>query len=191
MKLIITLLALVTTQIIIAQRTNFDIVVKDKVVGEATITKQALAGNEYTLKYTFDASITIFFIKTTVDMDTKVKYRDGQVVEADINYVYNGKPFLRNYVWNGTQYDVITDGKKTTMSKKAFFSTMNLYEKEPVGKTEVFLEKQNEFSTIKTLGNNKYYVKVDGDDCTYTYQNGKLQRLDIDAFVDLSIVRKN
>lgn len=174
-----------------AQKTSFDIIVNDKVVGEATMTKNVINANEYTLKYTFEATITILFIKTTVNMKTNVKYRNGQVVNSDVDYLYNNKRLLRSVVWNGNNYDVTTDGKKSTLDKKAFFSVMNLYEKEPIGISEMYLEKDNEFTPIKSLGNNLYFAKVDGDDCTYTYKNGKLQKILVDAFVNLSIVRKN
>lgn len=191
MKTLITFVCLFYAQTVFSQKSNFDIIVKDKVVGEATILKSNSNENEYSLKYTFDATITILFIKTTVDMDMTVKYKNGQMIKADVNYVYNGKPFIRNYVWNGKNYDVSTNGKKSTLDKKAFFTVMNLYEKEPVGVSEIFLEKDNEFVSIKSLGNNKYFAKVDGDDCTYTYKNGEIQKIFVDAFVNLSIVRKN
>lgn len=178
-------------QLSFAQKTYYDIIAKDKVVGEASMMKNVISDSEYALKYRFDAEITVLFIKTTIDVDISVKYKNSQVITADVSYIYNGKPYITKYVWNGTYYDVTTDGEKSRLDKKAFFSVMNFYDKEPIGINEVFLERQNEFSKLTSLGNNTYEIEVDGDDCTYTYKNGVLQKLIVDAFINIIVVRKN
>lgn len=190
-KLSICIILLIFNTALQAQKSNFDIMVKNKTVGEATITKKNISDTEYSIKYTFDASITILFITTTVDMDILMSYKNNQLVEGNVNYLYNNKRTITKYKWNGSSYDVDQDGKKSRLNEKVLFSTMNLYEKEPLGVKKIFLENQNEFTEIKNLGNNTYFAKVDGDDCTYTYKNAELQKILIDAFVNITIIRKN
>ena len=173
-----------------AQKTSFDIVVMDKVVGEANLVKKIIGEGKYSLAYTFDATVTMLFIKTVVDMDINVSYDKSQLTNAKVVYKYNDKLLNRNIVWDGAKYNVDTNGKKTALTKKAFFSVMNLYEKEPIGIKEVFLEKQSEFVALKSLGNNQYSLIVDGDNCTYTYKNGALQKIVIDAFANVTLLRK-
>ena len=120
-------------------------------------------------------------------MDVKVNYVKNQIHYCKVNYKTNDKLFEREYVWNKSAYNVTTDKKASTLTKKAYYSVMNFYEKEPIGVKEVFLEKQNVFAPLKVLGNHKYSVMVDGDECTYTYKNGILQELYVDGMIDIHL----
>lgn len=173
-----------------AQKTSFDIVIMDKKVGEANLVKKVISEGKYSLAYTFDATVMLLFIKTVVDMDINVSFDKSQLTNAKVVYKYNDKLLNRSIVWDGAKYNVDSNGKKTTITKKAFFTVMNLYEKEPIGIKEVFLEKQSEFVALKSLGNNQYSLIVDGDNCIYTYKNGALQKIVIDAFANVTLLRK-
>lgn len=191
MRLSLVFVFVVLSNLLSAQKSAYDIIAMNKEVGEVTVTKTVIGPDRYSLKYTFDAEIKVLFIKTTVDYDLKVEYKNDQVINCDMTYIFNGKPFVKSYVWDGKQYNITTNGKQSTLSKKAFYTATNFYFKEPVGQKEVFLEKQNIFEPITNLGNNKYAITVEGDYCTYTYKNGILQEATVDAFVKIKIVRKN
>lgn len=190
MKNILIFMFILVVGTVKSQKMSFDIFTMGKQVGEVVLVKKNLGDGKYTLDYTFDAEVKVLFIKTVVDMDIDITFTNNQLTEAFLKYKYNEKLLTRKFTWDGQKYTVDTNGKKTTFDKKVFFSVMNMYEKEPIGIKEVFLEKQNEFAALKNLGNNKYSVVVDGDNCIYTYKNGLLESIFIDAIVDLNIVRR-
>ena len=106
---------------------------------------------------------------------TDVVFKDGILSKGIVFRKKNNEVQELTYAWNGSQYDIKDNGKDVVINREISFCTTNFFISEPIGISEVFVERFNYFVPVESLGNHQYLTKVDGGTNLYTYKNGVLQ----------------
>ena len=74
---------------------------------------------------------------------------------------------------NGKHYYSL-DGNKVPVAKPVTFTSTQLFFKEPVGVSEIYVERLNIFTPIEKKEEGLYKTVVDGSDNYYRYENGAM-----------------
>lgn len=94
----------------------------------------------------------------------------------------------------GGKYSVVRNGVQKTLSTEGIkYCVSDLYFKEPVGLTSIFSNTHGDFVKLQLLSAGKYQLTLpDGKVNVFSYQNGKLIRVDVPMSVgNITFKRKS
>ena len=195
MKNIILFIALVFSFSVQAQTQNydFDIVHDGKPLGTLTASKQTDS-----TKTTYSSHTDIAYhlmITITVVYDFNVEFIGTDLQEATCHEVVRGNEKEQvKTVKNANKYDFYTEGElEKSINSPIKNTVVQLLFEEPIGITKIYSEEQGEFQNLKKVGDHSYLKTAsNGHKNTYYYENGVLQKSDIDAgVIAFSMVKKN
>lgn len=156
-----------------AQNGKYDIVLFGNEIGTGTT---VVTNNSGKTSYTLEtkAKATVMFKERTSYTKINMTYagkvlescnlkreKDGEWQDVKITYE-NGKHF---YTENGV---------KKAVARPITFTSTQLFFKEPVGVSEIYVERLNIFTPIQKEEEGLYKTVIDGGDNYYRYENGVL-----------------
>ncbi|WP_452228055.1 DUF6134 family protein [Lacinutrix sp. MEBiC02404] len=161
---------------------KFDIVLKDKVVGQLQATKSFKDAKAH---YQSSTNITTRFIKDiTVNYKYNVIFNANNLEKADVHITVNNKPHAETKTqWLDDHYLIQQNEDKTIVFNKTIkYSTILMYFVEPENISFCFSEEDGSINTIIPLGNHTYKkVNAKGKENIYYYKNGKLMKVEVDG----------
>lgn len=170
---------------------KFDIVLRNKVVGQLVATE---INKDTKVFYHSSTNIkTRIITEIHVNYKYDVVYDNATLKKADVYVSVNDKLHAETHTeWMNDQYLIKEDKKKVTHDEPINYSTILLYFKEPKHVKECFSEEDGSLNTIVSLGNHVYKkINSKGKENIYYYQKGKLTKAEIDGgIVDFQIIAK-
>lgn len=161
---------------------KFDIVLKEKVVGQLQATKSFKDAKAH---YQSSTNITTRFIKDiTVNYKYNVIFNANTLEKADVHITVNNRPHAETKTeWLNDHYRIQhNDDKAISYNKTINYSTILMYFIEPENISFCFSEEDGSINTIIPLGNHTYKkINAKGKENIYYYKNGKLIKAEIDG----------
>jgi hypothetical protein len=166
-----------------AQKLVFDLLYKDKKLGE--LTAQHYQKGD-TLFYISNTSI-----KTRIITPLNVEYTylvkkdlNKQLLFAEVTIVVNGKTRTHSFTRKKENAYIFTESNKSHKINRAInYSSVQLLFEEPTGVKEIYSEEQGKFLTLRQESRHKY-IKSAKNDSEYYYVNGNLNQ----AVLDIGII---
>ena len=153
---------------------SFDIVNKEKSIGQVSINKQT------------DGTITTYVIKSSVEARFLMKfkaygyetsiYENDTLVYSSIYRKINNRVKVDQVVEYKEGNYYLNNNRKVELNKPEIIqcNIVQLFFNEPIGITKVYCDKQQRFLRIKSLGGGKYKVQFNkGSYNVFYYQDGK------------------
>ncbi|MBU2939758.1 hypothetical protein KO494_09430 [Lacinutrix sp. C3R15] len=161
---------------------KFDIVLKDKIIGQLETTKRI---KDSKIHYHSATNITTRIItEINVNYNYNVVFNNNNLKKADVHITVNNKPHAEtNTEWLQNQYIITQNNKKEKSIKDPIhYSTILMYFQEPENISYCFSEEDGSINTIVPLGNHTYKkINAKGKENIYYYKNGKLIKAEIDG----------
>jgi len=161
---------------------NFNIIYKDKIVGNLQATKTI---KNSMVNYQSITTINTRIIKKIeVNYKYDVTYENDFLKKANVVIDINDKPHSDITTnWKGSYYQIIKNSKKEiVVEDNITYATILLYFKEPIEVEKCYSEQDGSFNTIVPLGNHIYKkINVKGHENIYHYKDGFLQKAGING----------
>ena len=160
----------------------FDIVHKDKIIGNLKATKISKGENIYY------QSVTSIKTKIINEIDINylydVVYENDKLKKANVIIDVNDKTYANILtIRKNDAYQITKNDKKEMMvNDDIHFATILLYFKEPIEISKCYSEQDASFNTISPMGNHSYKkVNSKNHENVYYYKNGILEEAEIDG----------
>ena len=194
MKHIILCIAFLFSVLGFAQIENleFDIVHNGKSLGTLKASKHIEGAKKI---YTSHTDIAYhLLVSINVIYDFHVEYKDADLIEATAHIVVRGTDKTKvKTIKSVGSYAYYSNGKiEKTIKSPLKHSVVQLLFEEPIGIKKIYAEEHGEFHSIKKIEQHNYLKTApNGHKSTYYYENGVLQKSDIDSgVIKFSIIRK-
>jgi len=162
-----------------AQKLHYDVILMDKKIGTMVVSKIPDAGGERYL-LSSETSAKVLFIKQDSKIAFDVLYKGGHLISSMYKSEKKDDNILTHVEKNDAHYKVSYNNKLSYVKNNITFSSIQLYFREPVGVSSIFVERIGNFLTLKKNGSNEYeYLQPDGTRSIYRYQNGKLKEVEL------------
>ncbi|QRM89368.1 hypothetical protein FG167_09000 [Lacinutrix sp. WUR7] len=161
---------------------KFDIVLKEKIVGQLQASKTF---KDSKIHYQSATNISTRFITDlSVNYKYNVVFNNHNLKKADVYITINNKPHAETSTeWQGDHYLIKqNDDKARFYDETINYSTILMYFEEPKDVVSCFSEEDGSINTIIPLGDHTYKkVNAKGKENIYYYKKGKLIRAEIDG----------
>lgn len=181
-----TMLALVidpppaSPQTIATRSLTYDVVVHDQAIGRLKVNKTASpAGTQYLVDA--DVSMHFFGPKRMVTRFTST-YQSNLLTEASFHDQMNGRTRHDSRVrWDGKAYQIqVNKAESVIPTRRASFSTATLYDREPLGISELFSERHGRFCALRQVVPHTYELTLpDGKKNYYRYVDGVCREVEV------------
>ena len=173
-KYVILCLLALTVLNVSAQSFEYDIILFGKSIGkgEASV-KQIDAGQVQYNLYT-QAEANVMFKKRTSLTDINLSYDANTLTSCNLMREKDGDIQEVEIVYKGGRHYYIENEKRLPVQKRITYTTTRLFFEEPVGVSEVYVERLNVFVPIEYEGDGVYKTVIEGGDNYYHYENGIL-----------------
>ncbi|TVZ10381.1 hypothetical protein JM80_2919 [Cellulophaga sp. RHA_52] len=160
---------------------HFDILHKNKVVGNLQATKTIEDG--LTTYHSFTHIQAKILTTINVKYTYNVVFNNKELNKADVSIMLNNKVYAETSTERSNKEYKITKNKKVSTFKEPItFTTVQLYFTEPLHITTCYSEQDAAMNTLIYLGNHKYKkVNAKDNENIYTYKNGVLYEASIDG----------
>lgn len=174
------------------QNFEFDIVHNSKPLG-TLITSKTIEGSRTLYKSHTNIEYHLL-VSIKVIYDYHVEYNDSELIEATAHIVVRDTDKAKvKTIKKGKSYAFYSNGKiEKSIESPLQHSVVQLLFEEPIGLKKIYAEEHGEFHDIKKIGSHSYLKTApNGHKSTYYYENGRLQKSDIDSgIIKFSIVQK-
>lgn len=137
-----------------------------------------------------ESQAKIFFVKRTSSIHYDVLYQNGVLVKSSYDSQRDDGSTITEVLKDGDEYQVVHNGNSFKLKEDVHFSSVMLYYKEPVGISEIFVERIGKFLPLKKLSNGEYsYHQPDDTIGIFRYQNGKLLEVQLKRKIGSVFVR--
>jgi len=173
-KYVILCLLALTVLNVSAQSFEYDIILFGKSIGkgEASV-KQIGAGQVQYNLYT-QAEANVMFKNRTSLTDINLSYDANTLTSCSLMREKDGNIQEVEIVYEGGRHYYIENEKRLPVQKRITYTTTRLFFEEPVGVSEVYVERLNVFVPIEYEGDGVYKTVIEGGDNYYHYENGIL-----------------
>mgnify|MGYP005666318829 CR=1 FL=1 len=160
----------------------FDVVRLDQTIGELRVEK-TYRDNLFT--YRSYTQVNAHVIKDiTVLYEVVVTMKQDFLLSADASVKVNGK--IRDHTktrWSGGKYHIQSKNEQDKLvSDPIVYPAILLLVKEPINIESSFSEENGDFHVVSSIGDHSYKkYNEKGRENLYHYQDGQLQRAEIDA----------
>jgi hypothetical protein len=179
-KLTLFLVGLMMSVFSHAQQLSFDIWLMNKKIGTALVTKSHETGGHERYKMYSSAVAKVLFTEQKSEVTFDVLFKGGQLLRSLYKIIKEEEQVHTTVDKTATQYNVVSTLGNRTFTGAVPMSSIQLYFKEPVGVSKVFVERLGNFLAItKTAPGTYEYTLPDGIKNIYRYKNGVLQELEI------------
>lgn len=164
------------------EKLHFDVVRNDKTIGELVAIKTA---TDDLITYKSHTRINAHLLKKiAVLFQFEVTMKQDQLNSSDAIIQVNGKTRDHTQVtWTGDKYHIQTKGKQEKwLSDPIAYPAILLLFEEPIDVETSFFEETANFHSLYPMGDHSYKkTNAKGKENWYYYENGKLQRAEVDA----------
>ena len=172
---------------------TFQIVYKNREIGEMTVQKQVVGKRKI---YTNTTTVRARLIgKIEVQYRSKTVFEDGILKEASVVSLLNGDEYDNTETRKvGNDYQFYKEGKfKHSLEGPITYSAMQMYFEEPTGISKAYSEEAGSYHTIQSNENEKYSkVNSRGRTNYYFYRDQYLNKIEVDAGIfEIDMVRNN
>lgn len=179
-KVILFLFAWMLSVAAPAQQLSFDIWMLNKKIGSAFVTKSLETGGHERYKMNSSAVAKVLFTEQKSEVTFDVLFKGGQLLRSLYKIIKDEEQVHTTVDKSATQYHVVSTLGNRTFSGAVPMSSIQLYFKEPIGVSKVFVERIGNFLTItKTAPGTYEYTLPDGIKNIFRYKNGVLQEVEI------------
>ena len=160
------------------QKLEYSIMWKGDSIGYILINRTLTDSTEYHRVRSVSNFRVIFSFTTGYSGETL--YKNGKLIKSSalntMNGDVNGSALVE---WLNDEYLMIIDGEKKTWTEPVTSTVGLLYFQEPRGLNEVFSERHGRYLKIENNGDNYVLTKPDDRINTYTYENGRCTKVEI------------
>jgi len=182
----LSILFIFVTSILFAQSTvySFDILLDGKPIGVLKAIKN-VSGTNVVKNISSNTDAKVLLLSVHIESEIyATSDHDGNLLSSfAYRYSNRGAENIETTVKRiaGNKYTVSKNGvHKTIASENIKYCVPDLYYKEPVGLSSVFSNTHGDFVKLETLSTGKYRLSLpDGKINIFSYQNGKLMRVDV------------
>lgn len=177
-----------------AQKLHFEVIHDGKPLGTLDATKTV---NGNTIIYTSHTEIQYhLLVAIKVVYDYHVTYTNGHLQEAKAHIIVRGNDKTKALTLKeGSGYSYYSQGELIKKIPTEFIKhcIIQLLFDEPIGVSTIYAEEHGEYHSIRAIADNIYLKKApNGNTNTYYYQNGRLQKSDVNAgVIKFSIVNSS
>lgn len=149
-------------------------------VGRLTVT-EIPTPSQTNYQYAMDLTTSVLFKKIHVEYSMDAVYKRGMLISYHLLYKLNDKVVDDiDLSWDGKKYLITTTGGTEEHLRKITLSTIRLFCKEPLGRTEVWGEKYCEPAELRLMKAGQYRVLFGSSKYNdFYYKDGKLVRVSI------------
>lgn len=157
----------------------FDISVAGFTIGEVKATKDV---NGKVENYEVHSLVSLWFFGTLrIEFLMKSTYSDGLLISSDTSSSTNRGDFLTTIRWNGQRYQIDANSYKFSnqqpIEQPIYLSAAKLFFEEPKGGETFLSENYGLTCELQKLEPALYQVEIDGNRNKYIYENGELERV--------------
>lgn len=160
---------------------TYDVIVHNRSIGQLNVTKApTTTGVQY--RVNADVAVWMFGEKRMITRFTST-YRDNLLTESSFNDKLNGRTKHDALVhWDGSGYQVrVNNASSTITNRRAIYSAVILYDREPVGISELFSERYGQFCALRPVSTHAYELTLpDGKKNYYRYVNGICREVEVE-----------
>jgi len=138
-------------------------------------------GNKTIYTSSSESSVRIFGT-ITISYNLRSVFQDGKLIESSVASYKNGKVSGDTQTkWNGTNYEIIKDDEKRTISHPITKTSVQLYFNPPTPYEQIFSEKEGDIRVAKQAGSGAYLVAEEGGrkGSTFNYQNNQISEVNV------------
>lgn len=160
---------------------HYDLLVRDKVVGEL-VARCEKNGQQETFHNLTD--VKVHFLKSfEVRFDQTAVFQGGELKRAHSRTLVNGSVHSETTIHRSeNHYQVDINGTENTVDQKITYAATMLMLREPTGYRRSFSEQDGSFHPLINKGHGKYLKESPkGDANEYHYRNGKLIYASVNA----------
>ena len=177
----------------VQENITFNIIHKNKVVGQLTATKTI---KDTTTYYNSSTNINTRIIKNIhVNHEYNVVFNKGVLSSANVNIRVNDKQNAKTITTRkNNSYQIIKNGKyETPINTPINYATVQLYFEEPIHVSQCYSEQNGDFNSIIAIGNHTYKkVNAKNNENLYYYNKGELTKAVIDGgLITFQFIRKS
>ena len=160
----------------------YDVIKGDKVLGQM-IAEQTTQDGISTYKSSSSVNYKVVF-DVLIEYECAVTMKNNELFSAEAQIIANGN--VREHTItkkSGNGYRIAKNGKaEDAFLEKIEYPAVLLLFEEPVNVSNSFSEKNGAFHSIEAMGNHSYKVTTSsGKTNRYYYENGELQRAELDS----------
>lgn len=188
-QLILIALIFFSTKVGIAQNAQYEVILMGKKIGDVHLTKETdTHGDRY--KMQSESHAKVMFVKKSSTVNFDVLFKGGALVESFYSSKKEGDNIVTRVNKASDTYRVVSNEKESSLKESIDFSSIMLYFKEPIGITQVFVERIGDFIPLKKLSEGEYsYLQPDGTTSIYRYLQGKLVEIQLKRGVGSVFIR--
>jgi hypothetical protein len=162
-----------------AQEHQFDVMLMNKKIGTTVINKIIEAGGER-YQLVSQSTAKVMFVKQSSDVFFDVFYKGGHLVSSLYKIAKEGEDIETKVNKAAGHYQVKSSLGSRTFTGTVTTTSIQLYFKEPIGISQVFLERIGDFVYLSKKAPGEYeYILPDGVKNIFRYKNGKLVEVEI------------
>lgn len=157
-----------------AQNYKYDIVLFNDVIGTGNANQ--IKNTDGTISYTLktQAKAKVMFKERTSTSDILMVYKNDALTSCKLKREKDGEWQNVEIKFENGKHYFVENGQKQQVEKPIKFTTTQFFFKEPVGVSEVYVERLNVFVPIVKEEANVYKTVIDGGTNYYKYENGVL-----------------
>jgi hypothetical protein len=163
------------------QALTYDVIVHNRSIGQLNVTKvPTTTGVQY--RVNADVAVRLFGEKRMITRFTST-YRNNLLTESSFNDQLNGRTKHDALVrWDGSRYHIrVNDASSIIANRRATYSAASLYDREPVGVSELFSERHGRFCSLRSVATHAYELTLpDGKKNYYRYVNGVCREVEVE-----------
>ncbi|MBK7410711.1 MAG: hypothetical protein IPL49_21820 [Saprospirales bacterium] len=175
-----------------AQSVTFQVVYKDRTIGEMVAIREQI-GNQEIYHNTTNIRTRIIIRQVELQYQSRVVFMDGILQEATVHSLLNGVNETVETRKVGNAYSFFKNGKlKRTLDGPITYSALKMIFEEPVGISVVYSEEAGDFNAIKSNELTKYSkINSKGRTNYYYYEEQFLKKIEINTgLVKVEMIRK-
>lgn len=163
------------------QALTYDVIVHNRSIGKLNVIKvPTTTGVQY--RVNADVAVRLFGEKRMITRFTST-YSNNLLTESSFNDQLNGRTKHDALVhWDGSRYQIrVNDASSIIANRRATYSAASLYDREPVGVSELFSERHGRFCTLRSVSTHAYELTLpDGKKNYYRYVNGVCREVEVE-----------
>ena len=163
------------------QPLTYDVIVHDRFIGQLNVAKiPTTTGVQYRVHA--DVAVRLFGEKRMITHFTST-YRDNLLTDASFNDKLNGRTKHDALVhWDGSGYRVrVNNASSIIANRRATYSAASLYDREPVGVSELFSERHGRFCPLRSVATHAYELTLpDGKKNYCRYVDGVCRGVEVE-----------
>ncbi len=170
-----------------AQKSSFDVVKGDDVVGKILVSR-SVTGDRTSYLMTSYSEFNVLW-KQVIRSVAAAEFVDGSLLSCHTNMSVNGtlRDSSRMHLMDDETHCFVHPDQRFLCGETVEWTTARMYFEEPVDQKSIFVESVLKHCPLEPIGPGRYKLTLPGDKVNnYAYRDGVLQEIHVDrSFFDL------